>query len=147
MDGDGNAVNLHKENNKNPGSKCRSICILDGDSRQKDGTNAKIYHLPGQCPENYIFDSVLTLIDNTKKKCEELCLLLHKSSKPSIDVLQNIKSIKNSNRDPHLLYTQVAERIGFVSEIIVISAFLNLWARNYDDESQRIIKIISSNLS
>jgi hypothetical protein len=140
MRGDGNAVKLHRANNENPVSRCKSICILDGDSEQQDDETAKIFRLPDEQPEKYIYDSVQTILSETESTIAEFCALIHKTNKRPEEVLQNIQSIGITNRDPHLLFAQIAEQIGFVSEITVRDAFLHLWVENYNNDIADIIK-------
>ena len=146
MAGDGTAVAINKNHNQDPSSRFQSICIIDGDSRQHESETEKVYRLPGECPERYIYDSVFELIkDPHNSKIGELCLLLQKKYTDDTFVLDAIKRIGLTCRDSHLLYSQIGENIGFISRTVVEGAFLHFWARNYTDESLKIMSIIEAN--
>ena len=57
-------------------------------------------------------------------------------------VKEKTEELIRTNRDPHLLFSQLGVEIGFVSEDIVRGAFLSLWIRNNNeycnDLSQKI---------
>ncbi len=147
MSGDGTAVAINKSHNQDPSAKFKSICIIDGDSRQKESDKDKVFRLPGESPERYIYDTVFELIKNPlNSKIGELCLLLQKKYTDDVFVLEVIKRIGITCRDSHLLFAQIGENIGFTSRTVVEGAFLHLWARNYTDESKRIMDIIKDNV-
>jgi hypothetical protein len=148
MGGDGNAVSINKHNNSNPLTKCKSICIIDGDSQQIESDDNKVYRLPGQSPERYVFDKVFELIENpSDSKIGELSLMLQKKYEDGEIVLAKIKEINITCRDPHLLFSQIGKSIGFISESVVKGAFLRLWSRYHIPESQKIFEIIQNNIS
>jgi predicted ATPase len=145
--GDGNAVTINEHNNASPITKCKSICIIDGDSQLKNVKKDKVYCLPGEHPEQYIFDNVFDLISNDEAKMKELSLLLHKKDKDSTKILEGIKTIKTSCRDHHLLFVQIGKEIGYTSEEVVIKAFLRLWITYNAEESGKIWEIIEENIT
>lgn len=51
MAGDGTAVAINKYHNDDPSVKFKSICIIDGDSKQQDSEADKVFRLPGESPE------------------------------------------------------------------------------------------------
>lgn len=147
MSGDGTAVAVNKYHNEDPSVRFKSICIIDGDSRQNDSPEKNIYRLPGESPEKYIYEKVKEVISNpNNSKIGELSLLLQKKYEDSDMVKRNIKEIGITCRDPHLLFSQIGKSIGFISETVVRGAFLHLWCRNYTSEYNRILKIIKDNL-
>lgn len=79
MAGDGTAVAINKYHNDDPSVKFKSICIIDGDSKQQDSEADKVFRLPGESPEKYIYGKVVELISNPNEtKIGELSLLLQK---------------------------------------------------------------------
>ena len=125
--GDGNAVNTHESHRKNPSISFKSLCIIDGDSRQIENTENGIYRLPGKQPELAVYEDMLSHLD------EQIALLTvscQRSPESQGDVRKKIENIIKTNRDPHLLFNQVGIEIGFVSEDIIRGAFLSLWIRN-----------------
>lgn len=147
MSGDGTAVKINKHHNQDPSSKFPSICIIDGDSQQQESDEDKVFRLPGQSPEKYIYDQVLSLVNNpADTKIGELSLLLQKRFEDSEFILDKIKSVARSCMDYHLLYSQLGKEIGFISSTVVEGAFLHLWARNNEQEANRIISIIKNSI-
>jgi hypothetical protein len=147
MAGDGTAVAINKYHNNDPSVKFKSISIIDGDSRQEDSSENKVYRLPGECPEKYIYDKVLELINNPNEtKIGELSLLLQKRYEDSDFVEKKIKEVGLTCRDYHLLFLQIGKSIGFISETVVKGAFLHLWSRYCIGESKRILSVIKENI-
>ena len=148
MAGDGTAVAINKYHNDDPSVKFKSICIIDGDSKQQDSEADKVFRLPGESPEKYIYGKVVELISNPNEtKIGELSLLLQKRYEDSNFVEKKIKDVGITCRDYHLLFSQIGKSIGFISETVVKSAFLHLWSRYYTDESGKILSIIKNNMT
>lgn len=148
MAGDGTAVAINKHHNQDPSTKFRSICIIDGDSQQKESEEDKVYRLPGECPERYIFDEVWELIKNPEDtRIGELCLLLQKKYDDSEMILKKIQTVGRTCLDAHLLYAQIGREIGFISQSVVEGAFLHLWARYRESESNSILEKIKQHLT
>lgn len=146
MEGDGNAVMVNKYHNLNPTNKYKSICIIDGDSEQKESEVDKVYRLPGDYPESYIYDKILEKIESkTESIIGELTVSLHRPYEMQEEIYQLIKEIRLTNRDYHLLFSQLGRKIGFISEIVVKSAFLTFWIRCYPDEVKKIIGFVNDN--
>jgi len=59
LQGDGNAVRIHRAHLQNPAVTFQSICFIDGDSTQKDSRDDLIFRLPGTAPETTVFNQVL----------------------------------------------------------------------------------------
>lgn len=126
MKGDGTAVKIHKNHNLDPSVKQKSACIIDGDSNQIDDTSELIFRLPGQCPETAVFDS---LLENIDKISGELAVTLLKPYEFEGQLKRDMNSVRLTNRDPHLLYSQLGRKIGFIPEARVKEAFLSMWCK------------------
>lgn len=125
--GDGNAVATHTSHATNPAINFKSLCVIDGDSSQKDDPEKGIIRLPGAQPELTVFDTV------HKRLTEDLAILTVSCQRaPESQELmkRTIDEISRTNRDPHLIFNQVGMKIGFVSETIIRGAFLTLWIRS-----------------
>jgi len=57
-----------------------------------------------------------------------------------------INEIRTTNRDEHLLFSQVGEKLGFISENIVRNAFLAIWNEYYKSDANIIYEIIKGEL-
>jgi len=138
-EGDGMAFNINKYHNHNPSIKVPSICYLDGDSAQQENEKEHVYRLPGEMPETYIYLKVKEKIDIA---LGELTVALHRPYELQDKVKQVIDEVWRTNRDRHLLFSQVGKNLGFVSEEVVRSAFLNIWARYYPSDVELILRPI-----
>lgn len=148
MEGDGVAVKVNKYHNLNPTNTYASICIVDGDSEQKESDIDKVYRLPGESPESYIYDLVLEKVNSVSDSViGELTVALHKNYDMQEDVKKVLNDVRKTNRDYHLLFSQVGRKLGFISEIVVKSAFINIWIRNFQEEVKEILAPISNNYS
>ncbi len=141
MAGDGTAVNVNKFHNLDPSSKYPSVCYIDGDSKQKDSVLDRVFRLPGEMPETFIFDSVLDVIDQVSGI---LAVSLHKKYEDHEKISETLKEVRRLNRDGHLLYSAVGKRLGLIPETIVRSAFLNVWCQAYPEKVKEILDPIIS---
>ncbi len=134
--GDANAVRTHFGHISNPAIPFQSVCFIDGDSVQKADNDARVIRLPGSMPESTIFNSVLNNLENN------IALLTVACQRP-LDkqdlVAISIKKVSHTNRDPHLLFSQVGLNLGFVPEATVRGAFLAMWIQENPDEVNRIV--------
>lgn len=147
MEGDGIAVLVNRYHNVNPTSSHKSICIIDGDSLQQDSEVDKVYRLPGEYPETYIFDKVLERVNSTTDSViGELTVSLHRKYEDQKIVQDTLNKVRRTNRDSHLLFSQVGKNLGFISEIVVKSAFLSVWKRKFPSEVYLINDYIKKNL-
>jgi len=125
--GDGNAVKTHRGHIANPAVTFKSLCVIDGDSQERDDVGAGVLRLPGQQPERAVFDAVQARLN------EDLAILTvscQRAPEAQEVMRRSMDEVSKTNRDPHLLFNQVGIKIGFVSETIVRGAFLALWVRN-----------------
>jgi predicted ATPase len=143
MEGDGIAVAVHKHHNKDPSALVKSVCFLDGDSRQTALESEAIFRLPGQCPESFVFENVLTRWDLIGGK---LAVALLQRFENADRVRSVCEQVKLSNRDPHLLFAQVGEKLGLLTESTVAGAFANIWAQAYPEESAAVLAPIRAGL-
>ncbi|WP_420466589.1 ATP-dependent nuclease [Panacagrimonas sp.] len=126
VQGDGNAVSIHRGHMGNPSVTFKSLCVLDGDSAQHEDLNAGIVRLPGAQPELAVFNGIRDRLD------QDLAILTVSCQRPPEAqelVRKSIEEVASTNRDPHLVFNQIGIKIGFVSEPIVRGAFLALWVR------------------
>ena len=124
--GDGNAVSIHRGHAANPAINFKSLCVVDGDSSQAEDIANAVHRLPGTQPELSVFEDV-------RSRIEDLAILTISCQRPPEQqelVRRVMDEVIHTNRDPHLLFTQLGLKIGFVSEPIVRGAFFALWVRN-----------------
>jgi len=147
MKGDGIAITINKSHNMNPTSKYKSICYIDGDSKQTESEENKVFRLLGDAPELFIFERVYSKITSKQDSLiGELTVALHKPYEMQDEVLKIIQDVKISNRDSHLLFSQVGKNLGFISEVVVKSAFFSIWTRYFGDEVKQLLSPIKNEL-
>ena len=139
MGGDGTAVKTNKYHNSDPSAHKKSICIIDGDSKQKENEEERVFRLPGEAPELYIFDEMVDKLEESSSILAVRCMREYNDTK---SVKETILSVSKTNRDSHLLFGQIGERIGFVDENIVQNAFLTTWCEKYKEEAQNMVNKI-----
>lgn len=130
LGGDGTAVSTHLHHQQNPAAELRSVCVVDGDSQQKDDEEKYVYRLPGTQPERSVFDSIL---DELTSQLAILTVSCQRDPSAQGSVKEAIMKISKTNRDPHLIFSQIGVEIGFVSEEIVRGAFMSIWVRQNDE--------------
>lgn len=136
MGGDGTAVTANKYHNLDPSSQVKSICILDGDSRQRESIDENIFRLPGETPELYVFDRIADKLE----ECSGILAVRFMRKFPDTHLVEKIiQDISNTNYDHHLLYTQIGEKVGFINESIIRGAFLSTWCEEYPDEVKNFL--------
>jgi predicted ATPase len=141
--GDGNAVKVHLGHTINPSISFKSICYIDGDSLQKENKEAEIFRLPGEIPELEVFDRVIRNIDNNIALLTVAC---QKPIEQQEAVLRSIKEVSRTNRDPHLIFSQIGLKLGFISAEIIKGAFLSLWVQENKEEVEKILGPINDML-
>lgn len=141
MGGDGTAVKVNDYHNLDPSNKVKSICIIDGDSRQVEDPDKLVFRLPGEAPELHVFDEVL---DKLEDCAPILAVRVMRKYADAEAVKAIIKSISNTNRDHHLIFSQIGENVGFVAENIIIDAFLTTWCEQYPDEVGQVLNQIKN---
>jgi hypothetical protein len=137
LEGDGNAVKINRHHNQDPASRFPSVCVIDGDSRQAVSDDDLVYRLPGDiAPERYIFDRVLEAEAEHGRLVVRLCL----DTADSVRIMDTLRRISAENRDPHVMFSEAAEALGFLSLPVVEEAFLKSWEVAYADEVRAVLE-------
>jgi hypothetical protein len=136
MQGDGAAVAVNKYHNMDPSSRYPSVCFIDGDSLQTETVENKVFRLPGQSPEAHIYDAVLERLDEFSGI---LAVSLHQPYEKEEHIQKILRDIRHTNRDPHLLFSQVGKKLGLIPESTVREAFASVWTQAYSDEVKEIL--------
>lgn len=124
LHGDGTAVFTHRAHMTNPAVNFNSLCIIDGDSEQKDDVAGGVFRLPGDMPELTVFNDTIANLDNNLAILTAACHI----SLAKQEVVRNVvQQVSHTNRDPHLLFSQVGTKLGLIPEATVASAFLATW--------------------
>lgn len=136
VNGDGNAVKIHTNHNHDPSVKFKSVCFVDGDSQQKDDQEKGVFRLPGTNPEETIFSDVSRNLD---KNIAILTAALQRPLSLQGKISETIKNVLKTNRDPHILFNTLGEKLGFIPEVVVRGAFIEVWIQENPEEVQKIV--------
>jgi predicted ATPase len=141
VSGDSQAYAIHSSHQKNPSisKKLKSICILDGNSQKPEDEGAGVLKLPGQIPEAEVFNYVAANIDALSMR---LAVALHLQPEQEGRVKTAVNDVNHTNRDPHLLFSQIGQKAGLIPVAIVSSAFIGLWMAGNKAETDRIAEFI-----
>jgi predicted ATPase len=139
MLGDGTAVKVHKNHSIDPSSKFPSACYIDGNSEQPESAADRVFKLPGGMPEGYVFDQVLSRADLIGGVLTVRLLRPHSATDETIEILRK-KRI--TNRDPHVLFSEIGAVLGLLPESTVRDAFLATWTEAYPEECARVLQPI-----
>jgi hypothetical protein len=122
----GGARTVNRQRNVDPTRTFDSICILDGDQSADPSHN--VFVLPGDTyPENYVFDFVLSNIDDLAAK---LTVMLGLRVEQQESVKEAVRKRALTNADRHMIFEQVGEDLGFLAGLVVKNSFLTLWAQS-----------------
>lgn len=143
MGGDGTAVKANKYHNSDPSTTVKSICIIDGDSRQQESESNRVFRLPGEEPELYVFDEIVDKIEECSGILAVRCMRAYTDAK---EVKEVVLGVNNTNRDYHLIFGQIGERLGFIDENVIENAFVSTWSQKYEEEAQKFVNKIKQYL-
>jgi energy-coupling factor transporter ATP-binding protein EcfA2 len=136
MEGDGTAVAMNVYHNKNPAVSKPSVCIIDGDSSQNDSVENLVFRLPGEAPESFVFNEVMAVWEKVGGRLT-VALLQNFASEP--EVRKICEEVSLSNMDPHLIFSQIGERLGLIPEDTVSQAFTTIWSQTYADQANALL--------
>jgi hypothetical protein len=139
LHGDGNAVRIHRAHTENPAIPFKSLCFIDGDSNQFESKEQEIFRLPGGRPESTVFNEVAAHLE---ENITILTVASHRPPDKQAEVADAVRDVSRTNRDPHLLFSQLGIRLGFVAEATVAGAFLAVWIAQNPDKVDQIAELI-----
>jgi hypothetical protein len=145
VSGDSQAYSIHVSHQRNPAisEKLKSICVLDGDSTVPEDTERGTIKLPGAAPESEVFNYVRDNIDTLSM---QLAVALHLPIDAEARVRRAVEEVSLSNRDHHLLFSQIGQKAGLIPEAIVSSAFIGMWLGGNREAAARITTYIDDSL-
>lgn len=139
MLGDGTAVKINKNHNQDPSARFPSVCYIDGDSRQSESVDDRVFRLPGEGPESHVYDGV---IEKYSSVGGVLAVRLLQPFQSADKLLSCLREIRLTTMDPHLLFAQVGLRLGLIPESTVRDAFLTTWVEAYPEEVRTALEPI-----
>jgi ABC-type multidrug transport system ATPase subunit len=137
MGGHSPAITVNQQHNNDPTANFKSICLLDGDQRDKVDEGDRIFALPGdQYPEAHVFQSVFDQLD---AQAARLTVSLQLPSDSQGRVKEAVRNCALTNRDRHLIFGQIGDVLDFTSAETVENAFLAIWAQTKPEEVDALL--------
>lgn len=143
MQGDGTAVKMNEYHNRNPALTVKSICIIDGDSKEVNDAEKRIFRLPGAAPELVVFEQVLAKWPLIGGKVS-VGLFQELAAADRIKVICD--DTGRQCRDHHLLFAQLGEHLNMIPASSVAMAFVNQWAQAYPELVENLLNPLASSL-
>lgn len=144
MGGFGPAMTVNEQHNHDPTAKFKSVCLLDGDQKDLINPESRIFALPGdQPPEAHVFQKVIDCLD---EQIARLTVSMQLPSESQDRVKAVIRDCNLTNRDKHLIFSQIGDALDFTAEETVQQAFLAIWAQTYPDEVAELLSGFSAEL-
>lgn len=135
---------MNEQHNHDPTATFKSVCLLDGDQRSHVDPSSRVFALPGdQAPEAHVFQKVLEVLD---QEAARLAVSMQLPSDTQDRVKQVVRDLSLTNRDIHLIYSQIGDALDFTAEETVQKAFLAIWAQRFPDELQELLSGFSEEL-
>jgi len=131
------AVTVNAQHNRDPTATFNSVCLVDGDRRVDVNPDAKVFALPGdQAPEAHVFQGVTQVLD---QEAARLAVSMQLPTDAQDRVKGVVRDLSLTNRDIHLIYSQIGDALDFTAEETVQTAFLSIWAQNFPEEVEELL--------
>ena len=121
-------LDVAMHHNRNPSILKKAAAVVDGDANT--ATSSEVFKLPGEIPENEVFGFLSQNVESLAGLIQQRCQC------PSLsqdDIAKLVKQVELSASDPHLLFRDLGERLGYISEIIARKGFISIYnERNKD---------------
>ena len=141
-----------KFHNMNPTVDFPAIAFLDGDKKSDPQTpvmrleskkdNASVSTVvfgPGVSdPETAIFEDIYDNLETGKRILGKLTQRLNLDSDSQSQVRDSINTRRSTNRDPHLIFEQIAEDLDFLPTYDVQRAFVTMWCDSFPEKVEEI---------
>lgn len=136
-------VEVLKHHNSNPTIDKPAVAVIDGDNPPMSENNEDVVELPDGTPESIVFGYVS---DN----CEMMSALVQQRCQcPFVSqdqVVRAINEVKIDTTDPHLYFSKLGEKFGFISEIIIRRGFCSIYVEKNQDKIKPIVESIRARL-
>jgi predicted ATPase len=143
VSGDSAAIKVHQSHMNNPAVETSSFCVLDGDSEQDISQVEFAFKLPGDQPENYLYNFALERIETGAAM---LCAMCHYDVARQGDFTKCIAAVPTNTADPHLYFNKLGISLGFIAEQVIKRAFITFWLDNNVDIAASIVEPIKEKL-
>ncbi|RKS07062.1 putative ATPase [Nocardiopsis sp. Huas11] len=151
LNGAANARDQMRYHNKSPIRRFPAIALLDGDKNGEAGYEPQsvpkiepetgvsdVAYIPGSVmPEAYILEKIIENIDEGNI-LGKLTVALQLDTPMQARVREVIIERSMTNRERHLVFSQIGEDLDFLSEHVVQRAFVSTWAYAFPEDIQSI---------
>ena len=113
--------------NENPTLRIPSIALVDGDIYDPESNPqlpAFARFIGEGCPESVVFSFVFDRRNELIGFIKQRCYLSQFTDDRIIDAFQ---SVRNSACDPHTIFTELSDRLDFVSSVYIRAGLIDLW--------------------
>jgi len=138
-----NVLNVCKYHNDNPMLNAKSIALVDGDIYKPDTDPLPDFarYLGEGLPEAIVFDFIyihrVALVSLIRQRC-----LLSQFNEDRI--ISAIESVRNSSCDPHVIFTNLSEKLDFLSALQIRAGMIDLFNEKNPDFWTDIISAIQA---
>ncbi len=144
VSGDAAALKVHQAHMINPAVESKSFCVLDGDSPHQIENIAYTSKLPGDQPENFLYNFALERIDQASAMLSAMC---HFDVARQSDFIKSVRGIPTSTADPHLYFSKLGLELGFIAEQVIKRAFITYWLDNCGDAALAVARPVQDRLA
>ncbi|TWB43213.1 ATP-dependent nuclease [Nitrospirillum pindoramense] len=123
-------IEVLKHHKANPTVKAPAVAVIDGDNPPLAEPNDGVIELPDGTPDSIVFGFVH---DNAE---EMSALVQQRCQCPSVKqdiIISTIKAVKIDTTDPHLYFSKLGEKLGFISEIIMRRGLISIYVEKNSD--------------
>ncbi len=136
-------VDVLKHHRDNPTVKHRAIALVDGDNPPLSEPDDDVLVLPDGVPESIVYQHVLENADACSAFIQQRCQC------PSVSqdaIVKAVRAVSMDTTDPHLLFSKLGERLGFISEIVVRRGLCSIYVQQNADLIKPIVERVRERL-
>lgn len=122
-----NLLKVSQFHNENPMLKVKSVALVDGDiyDPESDGELPDYAMFIGEGkPEEIVFGYIFDNRNDLVSLVRQRCLL---SAFTPDRILEAIESVRNSACDPHIVFSELSDKLDFMSEIYIRAGMIDLF--------------------
>lgn len=132
-------VEVLKHHHTNPTVTARAVAVIDGDNPPLLEQNEDVIALPDGTPESIVFGYISDNAEDMSALIQQRCQCPFLSQDK---IVSYIRSVNYDTTDPHLYFSKLGEKFGFISEIIVRRGLCSIYVQNHESFlRERIDKI------
>jgi len=136
-----NLLRVCEFHNANPVVEARAIALVDGDiyTPERDPLPEFAHYLGDGYPEATVFDYIYDNREGLASLIRQRCLLTQMNEDR---IISSIESVRNSACDPHVIFTNLSEKLDFLSAVQIRAGMIDLFNERNPDFWANIITAI-----